>query len=198
MHDEADNGDRLSYDTYSQMPDDGNRYEILDGKIHISPTPSLLHQYALGELYVLLVDYFKEPTRAAAVFVGRLTMILSDAPPRDAEIVEPDLIVVKDRTSLTARGIRDAPWVAVEVFSPGRELFDRAIKLRRYAANGIEHYWMVDPDGRTMECGRLVEGHYLLDAEGAGDEPLSVPAFPGLTIDLGKLWLRLDPAREAC
>jgi Uma2 family endonuclease len=57
---------------------------------------------------------------------------------------------------------------------------------------GVQHYWMLDPIAETMECYRLVEAQYVLDALGTGDERLDVPAFSGLTIELSVLWLRLE------
>ena len=65
----------------------------------------------------------------------------------------------------------------------------------RYAVHGVAHYWILNPMAETIECYRLVEGHYVLDALGTGDEKLDVPAFPGLTIELNLLWARFEPLK---
>jgi len=82
-----------------------------------------------------------------------------------------------------------APDIVVEVVSPTRPGFDREIKARRYAANGVERLWLVDPLARTVECFHLVDGRYKLTASGRGDGPLLIADLPGLAIALDRLWL---------
>jgi Uma2 family endonuclease len=197
MHNIMTKRGRLSYTAYSQTPDDGKRYEFLGGEVYVSPSPSFPHQHTSGELLQQMRAYFCSPDVDARVYYAPLAVILSDTPPWDAEIVEPDLFVVKDLSMIAHRGLNGAPLVIVEIVSASNPSLDRKVKFERYAANGVPHYWMVEPIEETMECHRLADGRYVLDAMGTGDESLSVPAFPGLTIDLGKLWLRLDPAGGA-
>jgi Uma2 family endonuclease len=90
---------------------------------------------------------------------------------------------------MSSRGIEGAPEVLVEILSPSRPEYDRLTKARRYAARGVQHYWILDPDERTMECFRLDRDVYRLDASAAGDDALTVPAFEGLTVPLAELWL---------
>jgi Uma2 family endonuclease len=181
---------RLSYSAYSQTPADGKRYEFLGGEVHVSPAPSFAHQFTSKYLYGQLQRYFETSQSATEVYFAPLAVILSDDPPADAEIAEPDLFVVHDRSMIAHRGVNGAPLVAVEIISPSNPGLDRKIKFDRYAANGVAHYWMVDPIAETMECYRLVHAQYVLDALGTGDERIEVPTFPGLTIDLSVLWLR--------
>jgi Uma2 family endonuclease len=186
---------RLSYTAYSQTPDDGKRYEFLGGEVYVSPTPSFPHQHTSGELNAQLRSYLKGPAQAGHVYAAPLAVILSDDPPADAEICVPDLVILRDMSSASKRGVEGPPFVAVEIISPSRPWLDRKVKFERYAANGIPHYWIVDPIGEVLECFRLVDGHYVVDAMGTANARLAVPAFPGLVIDLGQLWLRL-PAKE--
>ncbi len=170
---------RLSYSAYSQTPADGKRYEYLGGEVYVSPAPSFPHQFTLSDLVrptcgtVLRVAAELD----AQVFFAPLAVILSDNPPADAEIVEPDLFVVHDRSMIERRGVNGAPLVVVEIISPSNPSLDRKVKFERYAANGVQHYWMVDPIAETMECYRLVEAQYVLDALGTGDERLECPRF---------------------
>jgi Uma2 family endonuclease len=188
--------DRLSYSAYSQTPADGKRYEFLGGEVYVSPAPSFTHQFTSKCLYDQLKAYVETSHSTMKVFFAPLAVILSDDPPADAEIVEPDLIVVKDLSMFARRGLNGAPFVAVEITSPSNRSLDRKVKFERYAANGVQHYWMVDPIAETMECYRLVEGQYVLDAVGTANEKLNVPAVAGLTIDLSALWLRLDASKS--
>lgn len=190
MHNVMTKRGRLSYTAYSQTPADGKRYEFLGGEVYVSPSPSFAHQFTSKRLYDQLKTHFETSPRGAEVYFAPLAVIFHDTPPRDAEIAEPDLLVVNDRSMFAKRGLNGAPLVAVEVISPSNPSLDRKVKFERYAANGVPHYWMVDPIAETMECYRLVETRYVLDAVGATDEKLDVPAFPGLTIHLGELWLR--------
>lgn len=77
----------------------------------------------------------------------------------------------------------------VEVLSPSRQEYDRATKARRYAARDVVHFWIVDPDARTLECYRLVDGIYRLEASGSAAADVTVPGFPGLIVPLAGLWL---------
>lgn len=196
MHKVMTKRGRLSFSAYSQTPADGKRYEYLGGEVYVSPSPSFAHQFTAKRLHDQLQPYFETPHGATEVFFAPLAVILSDIPPADAEIAEPDLFVVHDRSMIERRGLNGAPLVAIEIISPGNPFLDRKVKFERYAANGVQHYWMLDPIAETMECYRLVEAQYVLDALGTGDERLDVPAFPGLTIELSTLWLRLDSSKS--
>lgn len=174
---------RATYDDYCRFPDDGLRYEILDGEIFMTPAPSPRHQYASKRLQRVLEGYF-EGDRAGLVFDAPLDVILSHE-----DVVQPDLVVVAGRPQISARGIEGQPLVLVEILSPLRPEYDRLTKASRYAARGVPHYWIVDPDRRTVECFRLDGGSYRLDASGSDRETIAVPAFEGLTLPLGDLWL---------
>ncbi|MGH9383359.1 MAG: Uma2 family endonuclease [Vicinamibacterales bacterium] len=174
---------RATYEDYRQFPDDGKRYEILDGEIYMTPSPSPRHQYVSKRLQRILERYF-EDRLGYQVFNSPLDVILADD-----DIVQPDLLVVADRPQISARGIEGAPIVLIEILSPSRPAYDRLTKARRYAARGVPHYWIVDPEARTVECFRMEGGVYKLDASAANREDLEVPAFTGLTIPLAGLWL---------
>ena len=174
---------RATYQDYCRFPDDGKRYEILDGEIYMTPSPSTRHQYASKRLQRLLEGYFEE-TLGYQVFDAPLDVILADD-----DVVQPDLLVVAERTQMSRRGIDGAPLVLVEILSPSRVEYDRLTKARRYAARGVVHYWIVDPEARTLQCFRLIAGSYRLDASGADRDQVTLPSFEGLAIPLEGLWL---------
>ena len=173
---------RATYEDYRHFPDDGKRYEILDGEIYMTPSPSPHHQYVSKRLQRILERYFEERL-GYQVFNAPLDVILADD-----DIVQPDLLVVAERPQISGRGIEGAPLVVVEILSPSRPAYDRLTKARRYADRAVPHYWIVDPDARTVECFRLEDGTYRLAASAASLEEFEVPAFPGLTIALAGLW----------
>ncbi len=174
---------RATYEDYRRFPDDAKRYEILDGEIFMTPSPSPQHQYTSKRLQRILERYF-EDQRGYQVFNAPLDVILADD-----DVVQPDLLVVAARRQVSSRGIEGAPIVLVEILSPSRPDYDRLTKARRYAARGVPHYWIVDPDRRAIECFRLDDsGVYRLDASATALTELVVPAFVDLTIPLEGLW----------
>ena len=173
---------RATYEDYCRFPDDGQRYEILDGRIYMTPAPSPRHQFASKRLQRTLEAYFEGP-RNCVVFNAPIDVILADA-----DVVQPDLVVTT-RSQISSRGIEGPPLVLVEILSPSRPEYDRLTKARRYAAQGVPHYWIVDPEVRALECFRLQDQVYCLDAAASKQDEFVVPAFDGLTIALADLWL---------
>ena len=173
---------KLDYDDLAHVPDDGQRYELLDGELHVTPSPSPLHQRVSKRLQRQLEAYF-EGRGLGEVFNAPLDVILSFH-----DIVEPDLIVVTDPAQISARAIEGPPTLAVEVLSPTSEHRDRGVKARRYAELGVPHYWIVDLEARAIECHAVREGPYRLVASARGEDRLVDPAWPDLRVDLAALW----------
>jgi Uma2 family endonuclease len=173
---------KLTYEDYAAIPADGMTYQIVDGELIATPAPNPFHQRASKRLQRQLEAYFEETGRGE-VFDAPIDVILS---PHD--ITQPDLVVVADATTVTARGIEGPPLLVVEVLSPASVKYDRQAKARRYALFGIAHYWILDPDARRLECFSLRDGVYQLAASATAPETLAVSAWAGLTIDLSMIW----------
>jgi Uma2 family endonuclease len=165
------------------MPDDGRRFEIIDGELFdVTPSPSPLHQRASKRLQRQLEAYF-ETTGRGEVFDAPLDVILTAH-----DVFEPDIIVVTNQAQVSRRAIEGAPTLVVEVLSPSTVAYDRVKKGSRYAALGLEHYWILDPSAARLECFRLQAGAYQRVADATGDARIDHPDFPGLTIDLRAIW----------
>lgn len=106
---------------------------------------------------------------------------------------EPDVLVVTDASQITHRAIEGPPELVVEISSPTTRRRDRTLKMARYAALGIPHYWLVDPDARRLECYRLENASYTLVVAADGDATLTHPDWPGLTVTLADLLLSPTP-----
>jgi Uma2 family endonuclease len=104
------------------------------------------------------------------------------------DVVQPDPVVVADPRQVSDRGIEGAPLLVVGVLSPSTRIQDRTVKARRYAALGIRHYWIGDPEARRIECHRAEAGACVAAGEVEGDATLTPPDWPGLTIALADLW----------
>ena len=174
---------RVTYQDYRRFPDDGKRYEILEGEIYMTPAPTPRHQFASKRLQRVLEDYFEGP-RGCLVFNAPIDVILAEN-----DVVQPDLVVVAQGPQISARGIEGAPLVLVEILSPANPEYDRATKARRYAIRGVPHYWIVDPDARRIECYRLDGATYRLTASADRGNVLPVAEFDGLTLPLRTFWL---------
>ncbi len=166
-------------------PEDGNRYEVIDGVLYVSPPPSATrHQRPLGRLYVR-VAVFVEANHLGELLIAPVGVVL------DAGTgVQPDIVFVRRERLhiITDREIAGAPDLIVEALSPSTRGRDRGIKLRRYAAAGVPHYWMLDPRTEALEARRLTgRGYELLGVYGPGTV-FRPELFPGLEIAIDELW----------
>ena len=128
------------------LPDDGNRYEIIDGALFVTPAPCLVHQGAIGELYLQLAPYAKTVSMEAMISPADIQYS-----PRT--VVQPDLFVFRRVPGKPAKDWADVqPLVlAVEVLSRSTRRRDRTIKRELYQAQGVPEYWIVDTDARAVE-----------------------------------------------
>lgn len=146
MHMQTLRGDWTAHDLDS-LPEDGNRYEIIDGELFVSPSPSLRHQDAVFRLHRILAEYL-ERERIAYVYSAPADVMF--APRRT---VQPDVFVVplvNGRRPPSAREIRGL-LMAIEVVSPGSARADRVNKRALYRDEQVAEYWIIDLDSRTIE-----------------------------------------------
>jgi Uma2 family endonuclease len=165
-------------------PDDGKRYEVIDGQLFVSPPPVTEHQGASGNLYLSVGGYVRE-RQLGKVFYALIGVVLDDE-----NGVQPDLVYVsRERLDIVSRrGIEGAPDLVVEILSPGTRSRDRGIKMRRYAAAGVPHYWIVDPRTRTLHAYHLAERGYQESGAYGPGQTFRPELFPGLEIPIDDLW----------
>lgn len=173
---------KLDYTDYAAIPDDEKRYEIADGSLLVTPSPTPSHQRVSRRLLGQMADFF-EPRSIGEVFYAPVDLILSNH-----DVFVPDLVVVSDPSAVSARGIEGPPLLVVEILSPSTERHDRGVKSRRYAELGVRHYWIVDPERRRVECHRLAGSVYERVAGAEGNSSLHHPDWEGLRIELAALW----------
>jgi len=170
----------VTIDQLADYPmDDGNRYELIDGELHVSTQPHLEHQEIVNELAYVLTAWNKQ-TRAGRVFPAP-GVIFSD---QDA--VAPDLVWVSvERAPLVVNRedgkLHGAPDLAIEVLSRGsaNERRDRETKLALYDRYAITEYWIVDRFERQVDVYRRNTGSLSLVAQVQADELLTSPLLPG-------------------
>lgn len=129
------------------LPDDGRRYEIVDGELLVTPAPSWTHQGAVGELFEQLQPYARR--------LGLLCVFApADVPLSSTTVVEPDLFVVPLRPDgARPRDFAESSHLVlvVEVLSPSTARADRHVKRAAYLAHGVPDYWIVDTANRFVE-----------------------------------------------
>lgn len=141
--------DSWTVELLHQLPDDGQRYEIVEGQLHVSPAPSYLHQRAILELVLLLKPYCDQ--------VG-LELLFAPAAvtwSRRTE-VQPDILTMPLADGRRPERFEDVGRLelAVEVLSPSTLRWDRFTKRHEYQRRGVPMYWIVDLASRSVECWR--------------------------------------------
>ena len=155
----------LTYDDLADLPEDGHRYELIDGVLIVSPSPQLPHQDMVGNLYLLL--------RAACPAELKVVLAPFDVVLADDTVLIPDLIVVS-RAQVTRKNLPGPPLLAVEVLSPSTRRIDTLLKRDRLQAAGAPSYWLVDPLSVSITVLELDEGRYREVAHVVGDETCEV------------------------
>lgn len=152
--------DDFTADDLDELPDDGNRYELVDGLLLVSPSPVERHQRALVELYVLLRHAAPPGLRAyVAPLDVRFTLRMQ---------TQPDLLIVQDGPP--REKLERLPLLCVELLSPGTRRHDLVIKRRGYERQGVASYWIVDPAVPSLRVLELREGAYTEVAHVQGDQ----------------------------
>jgi len=165
----------LTYQDYAALPDDGRRYEIHDGELSVTPSPSLEHQIISARLHLQLGRWM-ETHPGGLLLYAPLDVILADRPD-ETSIVQPDLLyIAPDQMGRASRrGIEGGPTLAVEILSPSTRTIDRVTKRRLYARYHVPYLWLVDPDARTIEAFSLDGDRYVLAMSAAGGDPVELP-----------------------
>ena len=130
------------------LPDDGNRYECIDGVLLVTPSPRLTHQLVLARLHLLVAPFVAAQRLGVAMFSP------ADICLNVGNLVQPDLFVVPaDADGRTGREWTDvhALLLAVEVLSPSTARYDRTLKRRYYQRSMVGEYWVVDANSHLVE-----------------------------------------------
>jgi Uma2 family endonuclease len=176
--------DRLwAHRDLDDTPDDGNRYEVIDGKLYVTPFPTIGHQRAVTRL-VLLVGQHVMEQELGEVFVSGVKVVLDELTGVGPDVV---FIAKEQAEGIQRDGYHGPPALVVEVLSSKPSL-DTKVKRDKYARAGIRYYWIVDPVARILREYRLDGAEYVLRAEVSGEDEFRPELFPRLALPLGCLW----------
>jgi Uma2 family endonuclease len=176
-----------TYEDYLRLPNDGKRYEIIDGVLYMSSAPNYDHQYAVSKLDRFLGGYVDQ-RQLGVVLVAPFEVHL----PKIAQPVQPDvLFIAKERQPRSGDKIfSGAPDLVIEVISPSSVRTDRHIKLSAYERAGVTEYWIVDPRSHFVEIYRLEAENqeYCLHGQFGPGETLQSLVLPELALMVDSLF----------
>jgi Uma2 family endonuclease len=135
------------YEKWEQLPEDGNRYEVIDGVLYMTTSPSVTHQRVVARL-TMRVGAPLDDGSIARFMTAPVGVIMPGADP-----VQPDFLLIRaERMPIIASGnqVRGAPDLIAEVLSPGNPRLDTTIKRAAYARAGVPEYWMLRPESRDI------------------------------------------------
>jgi Uma2 family endonuclease len=175
---------KLTYDDYVTLPDDGRRYEILDGELAVSPSPTSIHQFVSHNLEFLLSAWVRAQ-RLGRVWDAPLDLILEPT-----VVMQPDIFFIANEHSsiVTRRGVEGAPDLVIEILSDSTAARDRGIKLQIYARHRVARYWIVDTEQRTIEVHALRGSAYEVLATYSGTEVAHLDVPDGFVLPLSEVW----------
>jgi Uma2 family endonuclease len=176
------------------LPDDGKRYEIIDGELYVSKQPQWDHQVVCGQLFVLLQGWSLHTGAGRANLASGVIFAEDDD-------VAPDVVWASAErlaTALQADGhLHAAPELVVEVLSPGstNARRDRDVKLKLYSRGGVDEYWIVDWPARTLTVYRRDDDALRQIETLTGDDTLSSPLLPGFSAPLDQVFAGISSLR---
>ena len=172
---------KLTYDDYVNLPDDGKRYEIIDGELYVNPSPNMKHQLVLGNLFFSLTAFVRVH-KVGLVFVAPFDVVMSLE-----NIVQPDILFISTERMhvLTDANVRGVPDIAIEVLSPGTRRKDQTKKRQAYERHGVQEYWIVDPEDDSIHILRLSGQKFERIVVGGN---IRSPLLPGFSLPLKKLF----------
>lgn len=137
----------MTYEDYAQMPDDGNRYELVNGQLELmSPSPARAHQIASRQLITLLS---RDCESEYEIVAAPVDVVLSSS-----EVRQPDIVMIHlSRLSIYKKNgnIVEPPDLVIEILSPSSRERDKIVKNHAYAKFGVPEYWILNPDDETLE-----------------------------------------------
>lgn len=182
-----------TYEDYRRLPDDGRRYEIIEGVLYVVNTPSYDHQFTVTKLDRIIGGYVDEH-QLGIVLVAPFEIHL----PGIAKPVQPDVffIAAEKQPQPGASFFEGAPDIIIEVLSPGTARVDRVVKFDAYERAGVQEYWLADPRTRFLEVYTLASetNEYTLLGQFSPEEELHSEIWPDLHITVETLFV---PAGEA-
>lgn len=126
---------------------DGQRAELIDGRIYMMAPPNFRHQKIIMELSAVIHQYIKAHGENCEVLPAPFAVFLNED---GRNYVEPDISIICDKGKLNDKGCNGAPDWVIEIVSPSTSRIDYGVKLFKYRTAGVREYWIVNPMKNTV------------------------------------------------
>ncbi|HHV74171.1 MAG TPA: Uma2 family endonuclease [Thermoanaerobacterium sp.] len=181
----SDENKTYTYRDYKKWKDD-RRWELINGNPFPMAPPSRIHQEILREILTIFSVYLKD--KSCKVYSAPFGVRLPKANENDDDIetvVEPDIVVVCDKSKLDDEGCKGAPDLVVEIVSPSTARNDKIKKFNLYEMAGVKEYWIVEPDNKIVTVFTLDDDkRYGRPGIYSDEDKIKVSIFEDLIIDL--------------
>lgn len=128
---------------------EGQRAELLDGKLYLLASPLRIHQKISAELMFFIKSHIRDKGMGCDVYAAPFAVYIGGEDDQ-LNYVEPDLSIICDKNRLTDKGCVGAPDWIIEIASPSSIVTDYIVKLHLYQRSGVREYWIVNPDKQTV------------------------------------------------
>jgi Uma2 family endonuclease len=175
----------LTVHDYREMPEGGPRYQLVDGDLHMSPSPNLFHQRVSRNIGHVLITYL-EGNPIGEVFNAPLDVFLTET-----NVFQPDLLFVskKNLHLLKKDGVHGAPDLIIEILSPSSSRLDLGSKKRVYARCGVLEFWAVHPQQRKVVVYDLRKSETKPASTWREGDHFECKLLPGLQFEVAKFFV---------
>jgi Uma2 family endonuclease len=178
---------RYTYADLEAFPEgDGKRYEIIDGELLVTPSPTVRHQAVLRELVWAVESHLREHP-LGTLFFAPLDVVFADD-----NVVEPDLLYLSKARAerMTKMNIQGAPDLVVEVLSESTRRTDEIRKRKLFERYDVLEYWIVDPELDTVKVFRRKEARFerVDELSLESNDTLTTPLLPGFELPLARIF----------
>jgi Uma2 family endonuclease len=171
-----------TYKDYEQLPE-GAPYQLIDGELVMTPSPTYGHQRVIRSLVADLLTYLAQNP------VGEIIFAPMDVYLSETEVYQPDIVFISNkRRHIIQERIQGVPDLIIEVISPANAYYDLVHKKNAYEATGVQEYWIVDPQEKTIEVFENRDGEFKTLTRKKLNGTVSSRLLEGFSVSLERLF----------
>ena len=177
----------FTYADYKEWElDEGERYELIHGEAFAMSGPNTQHQAILMAISTSFYNYFQG--KPCKVFPAPYDVrLFYEEDESDDTVVQPDIMVICDKSKIGPEGCRGAPDLIIEILSPSNTAIEMERKFKLYRRAGVQEYWVVDPENKGLTAYCFKDREILTKIYGSADT-VSVATFPDLSLNLEQVF----------